>query len=261
MFVKEQIGSCIGTGWHEYAERCLNEIRNPAYHYEQEERLYMKISDRKISGCYDLVRIEEPFRDMYDWKTTSVWKAMFSDKLDWTAQQNMYRYMYWLSKKIELRSVRVIGVFMDWSMREKMQYGAKYPSEKVIEYRLPVWDLQQTYDHMQERVDLMVKYEQVKDDDLPLCTFDEMWCQPDKVAVKSTKRKNALRVCDSMAAAVKWQAECLAKPDCKHKVADLSYDVRASIRTRCEHWCSVNQYCNQFNDYLKQTAINNQKGD
>jgi hypothetical protein len=87
-----------------------------------------------------------------------------------------------------------------------------------------------------------------------------MWCKPDKVAVKSSKRKNALRVCDSMADAIKWQAEMLAKPDCKHKVADLSYDVRASIRTRCEHWCPVNQYCNQFNDYLKAVAINNQKG-
>jgi hypothetical protein len=260
MYVKEQLGSYIGTGFHEYGEKCLNEIREPSYFYEQEERLFMVILGRKISGCYDICRIEDIHRDLYDWKTTSVWKAMFSDKADWTAQQNMYRYMYWLRKKHELRSLRIIAIFLDWSMREKMKYGRKYPNEKAIEYSLPIWDLQETYNYMEQRVQMMIDSENTPDDDLPLCSYEDMWSKPDKYAVKSTKRQNALRVCDDEPAAIQWMSDCLAKDGCKHKVADLWIECRPSIRTRCEHWCPVNIYCNQFNDYLKAMAIHNAKG-
>jgi hypothetical protein len=262
MFVKEQLGSYIGTAIHEYSEKCLNQVRNPAYYYEQEERLFLKILDRNVSGCYDLVRIEDMDMDMYDWKTTSVWKAMFSDKKDWTAQQNMYRYLYWLKKKKTLRTVRIIAIYLDWSMREKQQYGAKYPNEKSIEYGLPRWSMQKTYDYTEGRVQLMIDNEETPDDDLPSCSFDEMWSKPDKVAVVAKKRKNALRVLDSKKEATDWMGVCLGKDKCKYKADQLSLEFRPAVRTRCEHWCSVNMYCNQFHSYLKDMATyNKMKGD
>lgn len=252
-WVKEQLGSFIGTAIHNYFEECLNAIKNSPY--KCEERLHTTIADRHISGAYDIIHLM--LLDMYDLKTTSVWKAMFGNKGDWTAQQNMYRYMYWLEHKEELKTIRILAMFLDWSQREKMQYGRKYPNEKVVEYGLTRWSMQETYDYMVDRVQTMKDSEGTDDKDLPLCTYEDMWSKPDKYAVKAVNRKNALRVCDSLADAKDWVSVYLQKDTCKHKISQLSYEQRPSVRTRCEHWCPVNQYCNQYADYLTAMAIHN----
>jgi len=58
--------------------------------------------------------------------------------------------------------------------------------------------------------------------------------------------------------AIEWQEKYLENPKCKHKIAQLSIEHRPSERTRCEHWCSVRDYCNQFHTYLKSVAIANE---
>jgi len=253
-YVKEQLGSFIGTAIHEYLERCLNKV--PDSPYTCEERLAITIDDRVVSGAYDIVAINSNLdEDMYDLKTTSTWKAIFGDKDDWTAQQNMYRYLYWYHKKRKLRTIRVIGMFMDWSAREMQRYGGKYPREKSVEYSLPRWGVDKTYKYMQERVAIMKAEEDTPDDELPLCTYEDMWSKPDKFAVHAINRKNALRVCDTEDDANEWMSEYLTKDTCKHKIAQLYIECRPAVRTRCEHWCPCNTHCNQYNDYLKAVAL------
>jgi len=256
-YVKEQLGSFIGTAIHEYMERCLNKI--PATQYTCEERLSVTIDDRVISGAYDFVRWSklENHEDMWDLKTTSTWKAVFGDKHDWTAQQNMYRYLYWYHKKTKLRTIRIVAMYMDWSAQQLQRYGGKYPREKCVEYSLPRWGIDKTYKYMQERVAIMKAEENTPDDQLPLCTYEDMWSKPDKYAVHAINRKNALRVCDSEPEANEWLVEYLKKPTCKHKVDQLYTECRPAVRTRCEHWCPCNTYCSQYNDYLKAIVLNN----
>ena len=253
-YVKEQLGSYIGTAIHEYTERCLNKIPNSPY--KCEERLAVTIEDRVVSGAYDIVRIDSA-EDMYDIKTTSTWKAIFGDKFDWTAQQNMYRYLYWLHHKKKLRTIRIIAFFMDWSAREMQRYGGKYPREKAEEYSLPRWGIDKTYKYMVERVKIMKAEEDTPDDQLPLCSYEDMWSKPDKYAVKAINRKNALRVCDSEKEAEEWLSEYLTKDTCKHKISQLYLECRPAVRTRCEHWCPCNKYCNQYHDYLTAMAVHN----
>ena len=254
-YVKEQLGSFIGTAIHEYLERCLNKLAVTPYVCE--ERLSTTIGGRVVSGAYDIVRIDGPGEDMYDLKTTSTWKAIFGNKEEWTAQQNMYRYLYWLHHKKKLRTIRIIAIFMDWSAREMQRYGGKYPREKAVEYSLPRWSMDTTLEYMTGRVKLMKEYEDVKDDDLPLCTYEDMWSKPDKFAVKATTRKNALRVCDSEKDAEEWLSEYMTKDTCKHKIDQMYIECRPAVRTRCEHWCPCNKHCNQFNDYLTAMAVHN----
>ena len=253
-YVKEQIGSFIGTAIHEYTEKCLGLLKNSPY--KCEERLAVTIEDRVVSGSYDIVRIDKE-GDMWDLKTTSTWKAIFGDKFDWTAQQNMYRYLYWYHHKTKLRTIRILAMFMDWSVREMQRYGGKYPREKAVEYSLPRWGIDKTYDYMVERVKIMKAEEDTPDDQLPLCTYEDMWSKPDKWAVHALKRKNALRVCDSEADANEWMAVYLAKDNCKHKVSQLYLECRPATRTRCESWCPCNIYCSQYQDYLRAIALNN----
>jgi hypothetical protein len=256
-YVKEQLGSFIGTAIHEYLERCLNKMPTSAYRCE--ERLSVIIEDRWVSGAYDFVRWNRTNddEDMWDLKTTSTWKAIFGDKLDWTAQQNMYRYLYWYHYKRKLKTIRILAMFMDWSAREMQRYGGKYPREKAVEYSLARWDVDETYKYMVERVKLMKAEEDTPDDDLPLCTYEDMWSKPDKYAVHADNRKNALRVCDSEAQAAEWTAAYLAKDTCKHKFDQLSLECRPAVRTRCESWCPCNIHCSQYQDYLTALAVHN----
>jgi hypothetical protein len=252
LWIQDLMHSFDGTASHSYLEYCLNKV-DGGTKYKCEERFGANILNRKVSGAYDIFWKDD--LSLWDLKKTSTWKAMFGSKDDWTAQQNMYRYLIWFHKKIELRHLNIMAWFRDWSKYNKMRYGAEYPGHPIMLYRLPNWDFGDTYNFMETRVQLLKDHEETADDDLPLCSFEDMWCSPDKVAVKSTKRKNALRVCDDQAAASKWMSELLAKPDCKHKRANLYYDVRLSERTRCEAWCPVNLYCNQYNDHLKAVAL------
>lgn len=249
LFVEDLIHSYNGTGAHDYWEKMLMLI--PDTPYEMETRLNIVINNRKISGAFDCVYNET---DMYDMKNTSVWKAMFGDKKDWAAQQNMYRLMYYMDRGIWLKSLRIIGLFRDWSLREKQRSGSKYPNRPCMEFMLPVWDEKRTLSFMEERVNTMIANEDKKDDELPLCSFEDMWSKPDQVAIKSKRLKKAIRVLSSMEAAKNFTSKYLKSPSCKDTVQSLSYEVRPAKRTRCESWCPVNNYCCQYNDYLAAKA-------
>jgi hypothetical protein len=255
LWIQDLLHSWTGTAAHAYMEFCLKKVMEDdgSPKYVCEERNEVTINNRVVSGSFDI--LWKKMLSLWDMKNTSTWKIMFGSKDDWTAQQNMYRYLYWLKHHETIKSLNIIGMFRDWSKANKMRYGREYPTYPVLKYALPIWDLNKTYDFMVERVELMMAHEDTADDDLPLCTFEDMWSRPDKYAVKADDRKNALRVCDSLQDAKEWVAQYLSRDSCKHKIKQLSYELRASERTRCEHWCPINRYCNQYHDYL--TAIAN----
>jgi hypothetical protein len=260
LWVQDLMHSWTGTASHSYMEYCLNKVldKRGKPKYRCEERNSVTMSNRLISGAYDVLWLER--LSLWDMKNTSTWKAMFGDKLDWTAQQNMYRYLYWLKTKETMKELNIIGMFRDWSSANKMRYGKNYPNFPVVWYPLKRWSLEDTRDFMQERVDILKAEEDTPDDALPLCTYEDMWSKPDKWAVKADNRKNALRVADSRQDALDWIAAYLSKDSCKHKAKQLSLECRPSVRTRCEHWCPINSYCNQYNDYLKALAVHGNGG-
>lgn len=251
LYIKDLMHSFTGTAIHNYLEFCLSKVDN-GKKYKCEERLGMTVRNRKISGAYDIVWSDR--RWMYDLKTTSCWKVVFGDKADWTAQQNTYRYLFKKHMNIEIDSLRIIGMFRDWSMGNKFRSGPEYPMYPCMEYQLPIWEHNRTLKHIDERVELMINTEDTPDDDLPLCSYKDMWSTPDKVAVRTSRLKRALRVLDSKKEADKWVAEYVSRDNCKDKMSQISYEYRQAERKRCEEWCPVNAYCNQYNDYIKAKA-------
>jgi len=239
LFVEDLLHSFTGTAVHEYMERML--LERDSTMYKCEERLGITINDRKVSGAYDM-------------KNTSCWKVVFGDKDDWTHQQNCYRFLIWMHHKVTLKSLRIIGMFRDWSLVNKWKSGRDYPEYPAVEYQLPLMDLQKVHNWMTDRVTILAAEENTADDDLPLCTYEDMWSKPDQVAVKTTRLKRALRVCTDMQKAKAWVSTYLSKDTCKDKFADLRFEVRPAERKRCESWCPINRYCNQYNNYLKAKA-------
>jgi len=250
LYVEDLLHSYNGTGAHNYWEYCLTKMKNTPY--ECETRLSYTVNNRVISGAFDAVYDESV---MYDMKNTSVWKMMFGSKDDWAAQQNIYRWLYWNDRQKLLKQLKIVGLFRDWSLREKQRGGPKYPQYPAMEILLPVWDLQDTYQFMEQKVNGLIKYEDTPDDQLPECSYEDMWSEPDKVAVMSTRLKSrAVRVLSDMKTAKAYVNHYLAGPNCKDSVQTLSYQIRPCTRRRCEDWCPVNKYCNQFAEYNKQKA-------
>lgn len=251
LYVEDLMHSFSGTAMHNYTEQMLLGFDPEGKIYKTEERLPIIIKKRKVSGAYDIVMNME---DLYDMKNTSVWKAIFGDRIDWTAQQNMYRYLFFQKHRIELKSLSIIAWFKDWSRRELYRGGKDYPKEPIQWYKLPIWTFDKTIKYMTERVELMAAHEDTKDDDLPECTYKEMWSSPDQVAIKTKRLKRALRVCDSKKAADKWLNDYMQNSRCKDKIKDITYEYRTAERTRCESWCPINKYCNQYHNFLKAVA-------
>ena len=252
LYVQDLLYSFTGTAMHEYLEKMLKLAYPDEDIYKMEERLRMVLLDRKISGAFDILRNRKTF---YDMKNTSCWKVVKGGKDEWMWQQNMYRYMYWKEYGVEVDDLRIIGVFRDWSKANMFKGGPKYPRHPAVEYRLPIQPYQDTLDFMTDSVKRLKAEEETPDDDLPLCTFEDMWADPDTYAVKSTRIKRAVRVLSSRTAANNFIAKYLANPNCKDKIDMLSIEKRPAERKRCESWCPANVYCNQFQDYLKAKAL------
>jgi hypothetical protein len=253
LFVEELFAAYDGTAAHAYWQYCLEKIPNTPYVCE--ERLRTTISNRSVSGAYDCCYKQ---RDLQDMKCMSVRKALWGLPIrEWTLQQNMYRYMYYLTHGIKLRSLKILARYRDWYKWDKQRGGPKYPAYPSVTYSLGLMPFDKVKAFMTEQVNLLIKNENVPDDALPECTYEDMWSKPDQVAVKSTRVKRALRVLPSMAAAKEYVSNYLKNATCKDKVTSLSYEVRPAMRTRCDSWCPINKYCNQYHDYLKGKANGN----
>jgi hypothetical protein len=79
------------------------------------------------------------------------------------------------------------------------------------------------------------------DEDLPPCTPAEMWEKPTTYALKKKGGVRAIKVYETQE-----EAEKAFDPKA-HEI-----EVRLGSRTRCESFCPVNTYCQQWRDYQEQ---------
>ena len=253
LFIEDQLHSFTGTAAHAYIEYCL---RKSPGDWECETRLHDTILGRKISGAFDYLYKKKV---LYDLKTTGVGSIIFGGHLeDWAAQQNMYRLLYWKKTGTTLKKLIIVGQFRDWSKWNLMRAGKPtdgknpYPSYPAVEYEMPIWDFTKTQRWMEERVALMKQYESTHDDELPECTFDEMWADNDTVAVMSSRLKSkAKRVLNTQAEAEDYVRWYLSQEKCLDTEKTLSFQFRPGVRKRCQSWCPINKYCNQYQMFLK----------
>jgi hypothetical protein len=168
---------------------------------------------------------------LYDYKVTSVWSVIFGLKPEWEAQVNAYAYL--LPKVTE--KLKVGCILRDWSKR-KAQESSDYPQIPVAIVDVPMWDDDKALSWLEDRVRLHQDACNLDDYSLPFCTPDERWAKPTTWAVMKKGRKSALRVLPTKAEAEAWLAE---------KGGD-SIVERPGESVRCESYCLVKKFCNQY---------------
>jgi hypothetical protein len=231
--VSDMVWSIFGTAIHGVLEHGKDD------NHIVEERLHTTFDGWRISGAIDLQIITGQDKvSIRDYKTTSAW-AVMNEKYEWEQQLNIYA---WLVETVKLQivdSVGIVAIIRDWSRRDAAR-NPDYPQSPVKEIPITLWPYQQREDFISERISKHseCEFHMETDEELPPCTPEEMWEKPTTWALKKKGGVRAIKVYETQE-----EAESALDP----KVHEI--EVRLGSRTRCESFCPVNTYCQQWRDY------------
>jgi hypothetical protein len=230
----DMIWSIFGSAVHNFLEHGKDE------NHLVEERLHVEHDGWKISGAVDLQMVNDNGIDIRDYKTTSVW-AVMNEKIEWELQLNVYAWLIEKVKKTPVTSLGIVAILRDWKAREKQQKEG-YPEAPVKEVPIRLWTMEEREQYVSNRISAhsACEFELETGGNLPDCSPDEMWEKPAVWAVRKTGNVRAKSLHDNEASALQALEE-LGK--------GYEIDFRAGERTRCESYCLVNTYCQQYRDY------------
>ena len=232
----DMVWSIFGSAVHNILEHGKDE------NHIVEQRLHKEYDGWNISGAIDLQVLNPDGIDVKDYKTTSAW-AVMNEKVDWENQLNMYAGLVEDVKQIPVTSVGIVAVIRDWSRREA---GTRegYPEAPIKEIPIRLWTKEERNAYISDRIALHSACDFALETDgaLPDCTPAEMWEKPAVWAVRKVGGKRAHSL---------YESEDLANAALTELGKGYEIEVRKGERTRCNNFCPVNQYCQQYRDYLE----------
>ena len=242
--VSNRIFSLLGQSVHHILERSKLKVDLA------ERRLFYK--DDKItngwtlSGQFDLLSRQG---DLTDFKVTSAWAALdalTNGKAEWENQLNVLDFLCRKNQKtltrykkeVKVKSLNIMAILRDWSKLKVMQ-SDNYPRKQVVMIPIRRWSEEEQENYVQARIKLHQDAE--KSDQLPLCTAKERWRKEDSYALMLDNRKTARRVLPTRQDMDKYMKDNKYVEGQGCKVV-----FRAGEDVRCQHYCSVNQFCSHF---------------
>lgn len=247
--VSNMIWMLFGTALHSVLENAQENENQFKEEYLKQclDILDDDLKDYYLSGKADLLDVKE--KKMIDYKTTSVFKIQKKDFEDYRKQLLIYS---WLFKKIgfEVDKAEIVALLKDWSST-KAKVDKSYPQlqVQVIKFKFTKKDFDDIERLIVNKFKELKLNEQVKDEDLPLCTTEERWNTGDKYAIKKKKNKRADRVYNTL----KEAEEHLLR------VGENEYEIeyRHGEDKRCIEYCSCHEFCPYYRkEYMKKLENN-----
>jgi hypothetical protein len=177
-----------------------------------------------------------------DYKFTSVWTVIYGLKPEWKAQMNCYKPFY-EAATFPVNEMKIYVLGRDWK-RTDMLHNNNYPKHEISTLNVPVWNANEIETYMQARVRIHQNCEDIEDNKLPFCTPEERWEKKTTWAVIKEGRKRAERVLDSEQKAIEYINIAQDKK--------LAIIKRPGESTRCEHYCVCKEFCNQYQEIIKE---------
>lgn len=225
----DRIWSLLGQAVHTIIERASD---NPDT--LSEVTLMTDFEGTSLKGTFDHLTISSG--ELCDFKVTTVWKVLNNTlPEEWEQQTNIYRWMLHREKNITVNAMAVIAILRDWSKREADR-RQDYPQAQAVRLEVPVWPLEVTEAFVRSRIDLH------KTEPVVGCSDEDIWAKPSRWAVMQRGRKTAVKLYDS-------EAEASAT------LASNQYvEYRPGIATRCESYCPVAPFCEQWRNDPRRKA-------
>lgn len=231
--VADMIWLLFGTAFHSILENSRAEEEQLQEQYlKQDLGMFDKeLEGYKLSGKADL--LDTKTNTMIDYKTTSVYKVMFGDYEDWRKQLLMYAWLF-RQQGYEVNKGQIVALMKDHS-KSKAKFDRTYPQYpvKVIDFEFNDQDFVDIEKEIIDKFKELKRCEQLKDNELPMCTMEERWNDGNKYAVKKKGNKRAERVFDT-----KEQAEEYMKEKEGYEIEERLGEDR-----RCMEYCSSCIYC------------------
>jgi hypothetical protein len=230
----DQVWSLFGSAVHNILQHGKDE------HHVVEERLFTTFEGWSISGAIDLQTFQPDGSVIIsDYKVTSAW-AVQQQKTEWIDQLNLYAWLIERTKALPVTGLQIIGIVRDWSRREAAIKDT-YPQAPIVTIDIPLWDAETREQFVKDRLTLHneANFSAVSGE-MPQCTPEEMWEKPTTYAVMKQGGKRAKRVFESLDQAEAFRAE---------QTGAHHIETREGGRTRCESFCQVAPFCQQYKSY------------
>ena len=245
----DMVWALFGTAVHSVLEQS-----NPSKDIITEERLYSKLNGWILSGALDRQEIINDVTTIIDYKVTSVWSVIYG-KIEWERQLNCYAWLCRDKHKLtqhKVGSLKICAILRDWNRRDADK-KENYPKAPIVFVDIPMWDEEVTHKYISDRLSLHQEAQVGYDlnNELPLCSDEEMWKKNDTWAVKKKGQKRAMRVLDSEEEAIKYINWHNETDKAYIKKTDLELEFRSGEYTRCGNYCSVVDFCNQYKERIK----------
>ena len=220
--IADHIWIVLGIGLHQVLENSTEVM--------SEQRLFAELFGKRISGQIDYSTDDA----IIDYKTTTVWKVKDNKPSDeWVQQLNGYAMLKRMNNEPMPSRLEIVAILRDWSKLEASR-DPSYPQLQVQTIDIPIWNLDKTKAFFIERV---IRHEEAKIT-LPECSNEERWAKKPTWAVK--KSKDAPRAVNGGLHNTETEAKDHAMRICGH------VEFRPGANTRCDAYCSVSQFCSQY---------------
>ena len=230
MDASEKVWTMMGTANHYVLEQIA--LRNPE-RYVTEQRFYLDIDGVKLGGQIDL--FDRETETLWDYKVSSVYKAMSDDKLEWTKQANVNKLLC-EHNGFHPKKLAILLVMKDWK-RKEAEFKADYPKCAIQEIPIPIWREEETLAYIKSRINLHNAAKLIEEEDaIPVCTEEERWAKPTTWAV--LKERGAKRAVNG--GIYELESEAIAHA----KRIGGAVEKRDGSNPRCENYCQVRQWCN-----------------
>ncbi len=221
-----------------------------------ERMYYADIEGWTVATKPDLFQIKQ--KTLTDSKFVSSYSVKAhrdGENSEWSDQLDI---MTWVLREngLEVENVELLTMSRDWSKMEALR-NRDYPRSAIIPLRRKARP-QDKCEALVRR--LVLKHQAAQkcktQDEMPLCTDEERWKKPDKWAVMKKGRKSALRVLESREKALWWcrdNGHAVKDEDIPggHALATgISIVHRKGEPTRCRAYCSVSDFCTQYQQEL-----------
>lgn len=226
----DRIWALMGSMGHEI-------LRNASEGGIIEERCIIEIAGVKVSGQMDYA---VPEKSIIDYKFVSLWAIRDGVKPDWEQQLNCYKYMA-DQYGVEVKDLSIIAILRDWNVNEAKR-NPELPQSQVVVMPVRIWAKEAVEAFFKRRIEAHVA---ARNGVLPECTPMDVWEKPERYAVMKKGNKKASRVLDSKLEAGQWMAS-QASP------SQFEIEIRPAERPRCENYCSVSEFCEQFKLWKEQ---------
>lgn len=203
-----------------------------------EQRSTREIAGWKIGGKFDFVADGL----LHDNKSTTTmkWTKGSSDR-DYCLQGSIYR---WLNTDIIFEDViRINFVFTDWSKLSALK-DKTYPQHRAMCKDIPLLTLEATENYILNKLALLDKFMDAREEDIPECSDEELWRTPTKYKYFANPTASRCTKCfDSL-----LEANMHKQRQGKGIVKIVPGEAR-----RCSY-CSATSICSQYRKMHQEAA-------